>query len=102
MKDEYTRFYVEHGILQKELVRTLDCHHAEVDTRIILHMIHADKTTPGDLVIRGSDIYISVTVTPSSPISYIDRLDGSRNKRDGKSEAHKCHQDNCCNRFINV
>lgn len=60
VKNECTRFCVEDGIVKTEPVPSLSCNHAETDTRIILNMIHADKTTPSDIVIRGSDTDILV------------------------------------------
>ena len=55
-----TRYLVENGEVHAEPVPSLNCNHSEADTRVILHMIEADKSTPGDIVIRASDTDILV------------------------------------------
>ena len=58
--EECTRYFVEDGVVKEESVDSLKCNHAEADTRVIIHMIEADKSTPGDIVIRASDTDILV------------------------------------------
>ena len=43
-----------------ESVPSLKCNHSKSDTRVIHHMIEADKSTPGDIVVRVSDSDILV------------------------------------------
>ena len=57
---ECNRYFLEEGELHVESVSSLSCNHPEADTRVILHMIEADKSTPGDIVIRSSDTDILV------------------------------------------
>lgn len=55
-----TRYFVEDGEIKSEAVAPLRCNHPESDTRVILHMVEAAKSTPGDIVIRASDTDILV------------------------------------------
>lgn len=57
---ECTRYFVDDGEVKSEAVPSLNCNHPEADTRVILHMIEADKNTPGDIVVRASDTDILV------------------------------------------
>lgn len=57
---ECTRYFVEDGEVHAESVPSLKCNHSEADTRVILHMLEADKSIPGDIVIRASDTDILV------------------------------------------
>lgn len=57
-----TRYFVEDGAVHAEPVPSLNCNHAEADTRVILHMIEADKSTTGDIVIRATDTDILVLI----------------------------------------
>ena len=56
---ECTRYFVEDEV-RAESVPSLKCNHSKADTRVILHMIEADKSTPGDIVVRASDTDILV------------------------------------------
>ena len=55
---ECTRYFVVDEV-RAESVPSLKCNHSEADTRVILHMIEADKST-GDIVIRAPDTDILV------------------------------------------
>lgn len=57
---ECTRYFVQDGEVCAESVPSLRCNHAEADTRVILHMIEADRSTAGDIVVRASDTDILV------------------------------------------
>ena len=56
---ECTRYFVKDEVTA-ETIPALNCNHSEADTRVILHMIESDKSTPGDIVIRASDTDILV------------------------------------------
>ena len=59
---ECTKHFVENGDVHVESIPTLECNHAEADTRVVLHMIQSDKEATGDIVVRASDTDIGLLV----------------------------------------
>ena len=54
-----TQYFVVDEV-RAESVPSLKCNHSKADTRVILHMIEADKSTTGDIIVRVSDTDILV------------------------------------------
>ena len=84
--DVCTRFLVEDGAVTDECVPSLGCNHPEADTRVILHMLHAARTTPGDIIIRASDTDILVILLHhvhrvTATVWMEVRTSGQRNRR---------------------
>ena len=58
--NEYTRFYNQNVNYKVELVPELFGSHLEGDTRVMLHALHADRDSRGNIVVRANDTDVAV------------------------------------------
>ena len=92
VKGECNKFYVDidDGTLKKDNIEILACINSKADTRVILRMIHADKTVPGDKVVRRSDTDILILL-----LHHLHKVTKTVWMKVGKSATGNC-------RYINV
>ena len=60
--NECKKLYSEDGVLKFEEIYDLYGYHLECDTRVMFHAKHADLIDPGNIVVRGGDTDISITL----------------------------------------